>query len=219
MVLLCGAYVFGCAFRSILPRADVQRIVLFDTWLSSVMVGRTVATVAEICFVIQWAIVLRLLANHARSDTGAEYRAGHRAADRRRRDLLMVRGDHHELPRQHARELDLDRHVPAHRGGAGPAAVQLPRPAARRDRGRDPGRWPATWPSWSTIDVPMYFERWQADLASGKPLFGLFAGLHDVEHALVRHPRLRAVERRDRLDVALFQRRGVVEPGAVQHSD
>jgi hypothetical protein len=36
MVLLCAAYVFGCAFRSVLPRADVQRICLFDTWLSSV---------------------------------------------------------------------------------------------------------------------------------------------------------------------------------------
>jgi hypothetical protein len=35
MLLLCGAYVFGCAFRSFLPRADVQRICLFDTWLSS----------------------------------------------------------------------------------------------------------------------------------------------------------------------------------------
>ena len=44
MVLLCAAYVFGCAFRSILPRADVQRIALFDTWLSSVFVGRSVAT-------------------------------------------------------------------------------------------------------------------------------------------------------------------------------
>jgi hypothetical protein len=61
MLLLCAAYVFGCAFRSFLPRADVQRICLFDTWLSSVMVGRTVATVAEICFVVQWAIVLHRL--------------------------------------------------------------------------------------------------------------------------------------------------------------
>ena len=25
MLLLCAAYVFGCAFRSVLPRADVQR--------------------------------------------------------------------------------------------------------------------------------------------------------------------------------------------------
>jgi nitrate reductase gamma subunit len=47
MLLLCAAYVFGCAFRSFLPRADVQRICLFDTWLSSVVIGRSVATVAE----------------------------------------------------------------------------------------------------------------------------------------------------------------------------
>jgi hypothetical protein len=58
MLLLCAAYVFGCAFRSFLPRADVQRICLFDTWLSSVVVGRSVATVAEICFAAQWTILL-----------------------------------------------------------------------------------------------------------------------------------------------------------------
>jgi len=58
MLLLCAGYVFGCAFRSLLPRADVQRICLFDTWLSSVMVGRSVATVAELCFAAQWAIML-----------------------------------------------------------------------------------------------------------------------------------------------------------------
>ena len=61
MLLLCAAYVFGCAFRSCLPRADVQRICLFDTWLSSVAVGRSVATVAELCFAAQWAIVLNQL--------------------------------------------------------------------------------------------------------------------------------------------------------------
>lgn len=58
MLLFCAAYVFGCAFRSFLPRADVQRICLFDTWLSSVVVGRTVATIAEVCFAAQWAIIL-----------------------------------------------------------------------------------------------------------------------------------------------------------------
>ena len=61
MLLLSAAYVFGCAFRSFLPRADVQRICLFDTWLSSVTIGRTVATVAEVCFVAQWALVLHQL--------------------------------------------------------------------------------------------------------------------------------------------------------------
>jgi hypothetical protein len=61
MLFLCAAYVFGCAFRSVLPRADVQRICLFDTWLSSVMVGRTVATVAEVAFAAQWAMILHQL--------------------------------------------------------------------------------------------------------------------------------------------------------------
>ena len=61
MLLLCAVYVLVCAFRSFLPRADVQRICLFNTWLSSVMVGRSVATVAEVCFAAQWAIVLHLL--------------------------------------------------------------------------------------------------------------------------------------------------------------
>ena len=69
MLLLCAAYVFGCAFRSFLPRADVQRICLFDTWLSSVVVGRSVATVAEICFVAQWAIILHQLGAMTGSDT------------------------------------------------------------------------------------------------------------------------------------------------------
>jgi hypothetical protein len=69
MLLLCAAYVFGCAFRSFLPRADVQRICLFDTWLSSVVVGRSVATVAEICFVAQWAIILHQLGTMTGADT------------------------------------------------------------------------------------------------------------------------------------------------------
>ncbi len=69
MLFLCAAYVFGCAFRSFLPRADVQRICLFDTWLSSVIVGRLVATVAELCFVVQWAIVLDRLGTMTGADT------------------------------------------------------------------------------------------------------------------------------------------------------
>src|SRR5262249_892380 len=69
MLLLCAAYVFGCAFRSFLPRADVQRICLFDTWLSSVMIGRSVATVAEVCFAAQWAIALHQLGTMTGADT------------------------------------------------------------------------------------------------------------------------------------------------------
>lgn len=57
MIWLSGIYTFVCAFRSFLPRADVQRIVLFDTWWSSVLVGRTVATIGEMAFAGQWAII------------------------------------------------------------------------------------------------------------------------------------------------------------------
>jgi hypothetical protein len=58
-LLLSAVYVFGCAFRSALPVFDVPRICLFNTWLSSVIVGRSVATFAELCFVGQWALILR----------------------------------------------------------------------------------------------------------------------------------------------------------------
>ena len=69
MLLLSAAYVFGCAFRSLLPRADVQRICLFDTWLSSVAVGRSVATVAEVCFAAQWTMILLQLGTMSGAET------------------------------------------------------------------------------------------------------------------------------------------------------
>ena len=59
IVWFSALYTFVCAFRSWLPRADVQRIYLWDTWFSSVTVGRTIATVAELAFVIQWMIVIK----------------------------------------------------------------------------------------------------------------------------------------------------------------
>jgi hypothetical protein len=57
-LLLSMVYVAGCAFRSFLPVIDIPRIVLVDSRLSSVLVGRSVATVAELCFAAQWALML-----------------------------------------------------------------------------------------------------------------------------------------------------------------
>ena len=34
--------------------------------------------------------------------------------------------------------------------------------------------------SMSTIDVPMYFARWQEQQADGAPLLGLVSGLYDI---------------------------------------
>jgi hypothetical protein len=57
-LVLSAAYVFGCAFRSFLPVCDIPRLCLVDSWASSVLVGRSVATVAELCFAAQWALFL-----------------------------------------------------------------------------------------------------------------------------------------------------------------
>ena len=162
-----------------LPRADVQRIALFDTWLSSVLVGRSVATIAEICFVIQWAIVLRQLAGMARSDTVRNV-AGTIVP------LIVVAeccswyavittsylGNAVENSIWAAAFLliavALIRLLGAFRGiariGLGVAIAGI-------------GAYLAFLVA---IDVPMYFARWQEDLANGKPLFGLLAGLHDA---------------------------------------
>ena len=58
LLWLSAVYVAGCAFRSFLPMIDVPRYCLHDTALSRIFVGRTVATVAELAFVGQWALVM-----------------------------------------------------------------------------------------------------------------------------------------------------------------
>jgi hypothetical protein len=59
---LSAAYLAGCAYRSFLPVVDIPRLVLVDSRLSSVLVGRSVATVAELCFAAQWALILHDIA-------------------------------------------------------------------------------------------------------------------------------------------------------------
>jgi hypothetical protein len=69
---LSGLFVAACAFRSLLPRIDLERMCLWDSPLSSVMVGRTVATVAELCFAWQCALLLfKLSAQTGASVIGA----------------------------------------------------------------------------------------------------------------------------------------------------
>jgi hypothetical protein len=58
-LILSAGYVFGCAFRSMVPVFDVPRQGLFDSWISSALVGRSVATIAEVCFACQWALITR----------------------------------------------------------------------------------------------------------------------------------------------------------------
>src|SRR5882672_11862093 len=64
-VWLSALFVFGCAFRSYLPRAEGQRICLVDSWISAAVISRAVATVAELSLVAQWTIFLREYARAA----------------------------------------------------------------------------------------------------------------------------------------------------------
>ena len=69
-IILSAAYVFGCAYRSVLPVFDIKRLCLIDSWLSSVIVGRSVATIAELCFVAQWAMLSRSIAQSTDNRVG-----------------------------------------------------------------------------------------------------------------------------------------------------
>lgn len=57
-LVLSGVYVLICAFRAFLPRIDLERYCLHDNPLSSIFLGRSCATIAEICFGIQCALLL-----------------------------------------------------------------------------------------------------------------------------------------------------------------
>lgn len=57
-LLLSLGYVLGCAWRSVFPVFDVPRLVMVDSFWSSAFIGRSVATVAELCFAAQWALLL-----------------------------------------------------------------------------------------------------------------------------------------------------------------
>ncbi|HEX4410038.1 MAG TPA: hypothetical protein VH206_14795 [Xanthobacteraceae bacterium] len=179
LLFLSAAYVFGCAFRSILPRADVQRICLFDTWLSNVLVGRSVATVAELCFVIQWAIVLYELGKITRSDTakniawlivplivGAECCSWYAVITT---DFLgNVLENSLWAVTFMMIAIALIRLSFSFRGIAQAAIAATAIGVA------------GYVVFMSFVDVPMYAARWQAELADGAPTLGFFAGLHDL---------------------------------------
>lgn len=57
-LLFSGIYVSVCAYRSFFPRIDLERICLFDTTFSNIFIGRSITTIAELCFMAQCAILL-----------------------------------------------------------------------------------------------------------------------------------------------------------------
>ena len=181
MLLLCAGYVFGCAFRSFLPRADVQRICLFDTWLSSVFVGRTVATVAELCFAAQWAIILHQLGTMTGAETVVNIAWVIVPHHHHRGVLLLVRGGDHQLPLQRDRELAVGGDILPRRASA--LCRLLPEfqgPVRLGADCRASSASPASWPSSSPSTCRCISAAGGPGHAEGSRLLGFLEGLHDV---------------------------------------
>jgi len=179
MLLLCAAYVFGCAFRSVLPRADVQRICLFDHWTSSVFVGRSVATIAEVCFVAQWAIILGQIGELAGADTTVN-------AALIIVPLIVIA----ECFSWYA-VLTTNYLFNAIENSLWAVAFAIVGVALARllPEFHGPERWVlagsivgiALYLAFLvTVDVPMYLSRWKAGLDDGSPLLSVLEGLRDV---------------------------------------
>ncbi len=178
-LLLCAGYVFGCAWRSVLPVFDVQRVVLVDSWWSSVIVGRSVATLAELCFVAQWALLLR---DTARSIGSAVAGALARALV----PLIVVA----ELCSWHAvlTTSNLGHAIEESLWGLCAALIALCLLAIwpRVESSRRPllAFWCAAAAVYVAymfaVDVPMYWARWVADEAQGRVYLSLLQGAIDA---------------------------------------
>jgi hypothetical protein len=187
LLWLSAAYVLGCGFRSVLPMVEVPALCLHDVWISRVAITRSVATVAEICFVLQWALLLR--------------EAGAAAASRPAlwlADLLLPVVVLAEvscwtavlttsyLP--HAIENSL---WTLAAGLAVAACLVLWRrvgPAEQRFLAAAIVSGLGYIAFMVMVDVPMYIARWQAQLAVGHDLLPLRAGLErTLQRCVVEH--------------------------------
>lgn len=186
-VLLSAGYVIGCAFRSVLPVYDVPRICLFDSWLSSVIVGRSVASFAELCFVTQWALLLREASHAAGSVFGKTTSA---AAV----PLIVIA----ETCSWYSvlTTSNLGHVVEESLWGLGALLLVAslvaiwPRCSARMRPLL--AAWCITGVLYVAymfvVDVPMYWSRWIADEASGRHYLSIVQGIHDAsERWVVSH--------------------------------
>lgn len=178
-LLLSLGYVAGCAWRSVLPVYDVPRIVLVDSFWSSVIVGRSVATFAELCFAAQWALLLREAARGT----------GH-GLSRRVSGLVLPLIAVAELFSWYSvlTTSNLGHVVEESLWGlcAALLVASLLLLWPRIDVARRPlvALWCTAGLAYVAymfgVDVPMYWSRWLADEAQGRAYLGLGQGLADA---------------------------------------
>jgi hypothetical protein len=183
-LLLSAGYVLGCGYRSLFPVFDVQRLVLVDSFWSSVLVGRSVATVAELCFAAQWALLL-----HAVScETGNRSAA---AVSKLILPLIAVAEGfswHAVLSTSNLGHV-VEESLWALCAAALVWSLVLMWPQVQRPRKPLFLLWCAAGSAYVAymvlVDVPMYWQRWVADEALGRSYLGLAQGLADVSQRWV----------------------------------
>jgi hypothetical protein len=179
LMLLSAVYVFGCAYRCFFLVYDVPRICLFDTAFSSVLVGRTVATLAELSFVAQWAVLLRENSRATGSMVGKVVSLAVvpliAIAETCSWYSVLTTSNVGHVAEETLWGLSVALLIVS-------AAAILPRTAAARR---------PVLAAWCfagliyvafmfSVDVPMYWSRWMADEASGRHYLTLVQGLLDV---------------------------------------
>ena len=204
-LLLSAGYVLGCGWRSFLPVFDVPRIVMVDSFWSSVLVGRSVATAAELCFAAQWALLLRAASKATGSISGL--RLSHlvlpliAVAELFSWYAVLTTSNFGHVVEESLWGLCASLCV---------ASVVLLWPRVH-------GRMRPLLLVWATagvayvlymfgVDVPMYWSRWMADEAAGRSYLTLAQGLADAP--------LGALAVRNAVDDSVLQRRRLAEPGA-----
>ena len=156
----------------------MQRFGLIDSWVSSVLVGRSVATAAELCFVAQWALLLDVR-------QGRELRFGVVVSWLLVPLIVFAEGCSWYAVLTTAyignaiEESAWALARPVVDGQLGPPVAPL-----QGDISAVPGGsliLRATYVTFMcTVDIPMYVSRWLADEANGREYLSLRQGLWDV---------------------------------------
>lgn len=184
-LLLAGLYTAVCAFRSFLPRIDLERTVLVDSVFSSVALGRSAANVAEVSFALQVGLFVAEVGDrsgHASFDVVGVVivvllstaqlfcwssvitlsHLGHAIEESLWAIAFVIVGACLFIA---APQLDGIWHTVAVVGVGGTVAYVG---------------------FMVVVDVPMYLRRWRKSVDAGEPRLGLWAGLRDA--AQRRHP-------------------------------
>ena len=157
---------------------------MIDSWISSVMVGRWVATVAEISFVVQWALLLLLLSKRTGIRTPSLF-AWTIVPLIVIAEIASWYGVLTTNNLGHAMEESIWAFCAfLFIGGLG-LCYQKVEPQVRRFISIGIGLGIGYIAFMVTVDVPTYFSRWRADELAGYTYLTLAEGLQDIQRYVV----------------------------------